>query len=335
MLTTKALVLNEEGENRLRIEERPVPELGDDMVLIKMNASALNHRDQWIRVGKYAKIKTPCVLGSDGCGVVKKVSDYALTHLEGKEVIINPNINWGSSNLAQGPNYGILGMPTDGTFSEYMVVPTDRIHPKPKHLTSEEAAALPLAGLTAYRALFTQGNVKKNSKVLISGAGGGVAQFALLFAVAIGADVWVTSSKEENIEKALKFGAKGGVNYRSEGWAKELSQMSGGIDLIIDGAGGKSWNEFFKVINFGGRIVQYGATAGRPEGINIQALFWKQVSIQGSTMGSDDDFEQMVDLVAKLKIKPTVDSVRPFDEIISGFDDMASGVQAGKIVFQF
>ncbi|MFT7378014.1 MAG: zinc-binding alcohol dehydrogenase/oxidoreductase [Sphingobacteriales bacterium] len=335
MTTCNALVLNEPGENRLKIEKISLPVVHHDHALIKIKAAALNHRDQWIREGKYAHIKSPCVLGSDACGIVQKVGDFALTHLEGKEVIINPNVDWGQNEKVQSLDYGILGMPSNGTFSEYLVVPIDRIHRKPSHLTSAEAASLPLAGLTAYRALFTQGDLKKKENVLITGSGGGVAQFAILFATAIGANVWVTSSKPESIEKAIKSGAKGGVNYKEENWSKQLLEKVESFDLIIDGAGGKGWNEFFKLANFGGRIVQYGATAGRPDGINIQALFWKQLTIQGSTMGSDDDFEKMINLVEKYKIKPTVDSIRPFKDIISGFDDMASGKQTGKIVFEF
>ena len=335
MTTCKALVLNEPGSDRLKIENISIPKLQDDYALIKIKAAALNHRDQWIREGKYAKIKTPCVLGSDGCGIVEKIGDFALTHLEGKEIIINPNVEWGRDNRAQSASYGILGMPSDGTFSEYVTVPIDRVHRKPNHLTSAEAASLPLAGLTAYRALFTQGELKKGQNVLITGSGGGVAQFAILFAIAVGAKVWVTSSKKDSLDKAVKSGAQGGVNYKDEDWSKQLIEAASGFDLIVDGAGGKGWNEFFKLINFGGRIVQYGATAGNPEGINIQALFWKQITIQGSTMGSDDDFEKMVELVEKYKIKPTVDSIRPFKDIISGFDEMASGSQTGKIVFEF
>jgi zinc-binding alcohol dehydrogenase/oxidoreductase len=202
----KALVLKEQS---FQLEEVENPILQKDQALVKVHFAALNHRDQWIREGQYAKIQLPAILGSDGCGEVTAVYNDEDKHWIGKEVIINPNINWGNNPAVQSREYQILGMPTHGTLAEYIVVKTDRLHVKPDYLTSEQAAALPLAGVTAYNALFNKGNVKHGMNVLISGVGGGVAQFAFLFTNAVGANVYVTSSKENVIQKCKDLGAKG------------------------------------------------------------------------------------------------------------------------------
>ena len=330
----KGLLITDQAEPLLLSEiEKPIADVGQ--VVVQLKAVALNRRDQWIRQGMYPNIQFNTVLGSDGAGVVESVGPNVSSGLIGKEVIINPNVNWGDNPKAQSADYSVLGMPTNGTFAEYIAVDADRLADKPNHLSWTDAAALPLGGLTAYRALFRQGQLKFGQNVLISGVGGGVAQFAFLFAMAAGANVYVTSGSEEKITKCISQGAKGGYNYRENAWFKAAAKETGGIDLVIDSAGGDQINDFIKLMKPAGRIVFYGATNGTPKNLDMFRLFWNQVTLQGSTMGNDEEFETMLSFVNTHQIQPIVDSVRPFGQIISAFDDMKAGKQFGKLVVEF
>lgn len=306
----------------LSYQDLPEPEPGPDQVVVELRAAALNHRDVWITKGMYPGIVFPAVLGSDGSGVVG-----------GREVIINPNIGWGGDERVQDNTYHILGLPTPGTFAGKVAVGRDRLADKPPHLSWEEAAALPLAGLTAYRALFSRGRLQGGERVLISGVGGGVALFACQFALAAGAEVWVTSGSEEKIEKAVALGARGGANYRAENWGKDLKSRAGLFDLIIDSAGGEGFDTLVNLAAPAGRIAIYGGTRGKMK-INPQKVFWKQVDILGSTMGSDQDFEQMVRFVTEKEIRPVVDSVFALKDGNEALKRMEAGKQFGKIVLE-
>jgi len=329
----KALVLTEPG--KIEIKEIPTPSLSEGKALVKIKAAALNRRDDWIREGKYPNIKFGGTLGSDGAGVVEAVFNPTDQHWVGKEVVINPNIDWGPDPEVQSTKYTIIGMPVSGTFAEYVAVPIDRLHAKPAHLDFLQAAALPLGGLTAYRALFKKGGLRAGQNVLISGFGGGVAQFAFLFAKAIGANVYVTSGSDEKIEKALRLGAKGAYNYKKQNNFEDLWKTKGGFDLIIDSAGGDQLNNFIKVLRPLGKIVFYGATNGLPAKIDLYKMFWNQLSLIGTTMGNDQEFTEMVAYVEKYQIRPMVDSIRPFSKIIESFPDITRPNKVGKIVFQF
>ncbi len=315
------------GNDSIQLSELPKPEIAEEECLVHLKNAALNRRDQWIREGKYPGIKDGIVLGSDGCGIVEEGSKRWI----GKEVIINPNVNWGSNPEVQSPEYSILGMPVNGTFAEYIHVSEDRLIEKPHHLSCEEAAALPLAGLTAYRALFTKGQITPKQKVLITGIGGGVSQFAMQFAVAIGAEVYVTSGEDAKIQRACDLGAISGFNYRNENWVKESSQF-GGYDVIIDSAGGDLLNSYLKLIESAGRIVIYGSTSGTPHKLDLFRLFWSQAQIIGSTMGNDDEFSKMVEFVSDHQLKPTIDNVFNFEDYISAFDQFKAPDHFGKIV---
>ncbi|MCE7991737.1 MAG: zinc-binding dehydrogenase [Roseivirga sp.] len=328
----KALLLVDNPDNKLafRQMDRPTPE--DGQVLLRVKAAALNRRDEWIRQGKYPGIRFDTILGSDGAGVVESVGGDISEDFIGKEVLINPNMNWGDNPAVQAGNYHIVGMPTNGTFAEFIVVHKDQLFEKPAHLSWEAAAALPLGGLTAFRAVFHHGHVSAGQNVLISGIGGGVAQFAFQFALAAGARVFVTSGQQEKLDKAVDMGAKAGFNYKTEGWQKAAIKQSGGFDCVIDSAGGDQLNDFVKMMKPAGRIVFYGATNGMPAKLDVFRMFWNQITLQGSTMGNDDEFAKMVKFVAEHKIEPLIDSVRPFDQIVSAFDAMRSGNQFGKLV---
>lgn len=331
----KALVLNEVKQQPI-YQEFDTPNLEKGEVLIKIKAAALNHRDVYITQGLYPGIVTPIVLGSDGAGIVWEVGAEVNERWLHKEVIINPSIGWQNNTSAQPKEYSILGMPTQGCFGEYVKVKLEDLTllEKPQHLTWSQAAALPLAGLTAYRALFTKAQLQAGERVLISGVGGGVALFACQFAIAAGAEVWVTSGSEQKIEQAIALGAKGGVNYREEDWYKQLKKKaSGGFDVVIDSAGGDGFKRFLDVANMGARIAFYGGTRGNFV-INPQKMFWKQITLYGSTMGSSEEFEQMVKFVNKTHLKPVVDSVWKLEDGAAAFEHLAAGKQFGKVVLE-
>jgi zinc-binding alcohol dehydrogenase/oxidoreductase len=295
------------------------PNIGEVEVALK--CAALNHRDLWIVLGQYAGIKYPTILGSDGVG------EY-----EGQPVLINPSVEWGSDQRSQGPNYRILGLPDDGTFAEAVVVPKMNLVPKPEHLTWEQAAALPLAGLTAYRVLFSRCQLQRGERVLITGIGGGVALLALQMATAAGAEVWVTSGSDSKIERAVALGAKGGANYRQAGWDKTLRADAEGFDVVIDSAAGDDFGKLVGLCNAGARIGIFGGTAGKINNLSPQIVFWKQISILGSTMGSNADFEAMIRFVTQHEIVPIVDAVFDLADINQALQKMQAGDQMGKIV---
>ena len=326
----KALCITDQKEPlQFTNKEVPVPKAGE--VLVRIKAAALNHRDQWIREGKYPNIQMGTTLGSDGAGIVSAVGEGVEEEWLNREVIINPNRSWGENPLVQSTEYNILGMPKDGTLAEYVLVEAHRLVPMPEHLSFAEASAIPLGGLTAFRAAFHHGQCSAGKNVLISGVGGGVAQFAFLFAVHAGARVWVSSGSEEKIEQCLTLGAEGGFNYKSDSWTKEARQ-TGGFELVIDSAGGNQVNDFVKLMKPAGRIVFYGATNGLPEKVDLYRMFWNQITLQGSTMGNDKEFAEMVTFINQHKLKPIIDSVRPLDEVLSAFDEMKAGKQFGKLV---
>jgi zinc-binding alcohol dehydrogenase/oxidoreductase len=301
----------------MKLVELPDPVAGKGQCVVRLRASGLNHRDVWIRQGLYARIRLPCVLGSDGAGVVES-GDPAWV---GKRVVIIPCENWGPDKAAQGKDFTILGMPNQGTMAEKIAVATSRLVELPQALTFEDAAAVSLAGLTAYRALTTRGGLQKGEHVLVTGIGGGVATLAMLFAKALRAEVSVTSSSDEKLAKARALGAKAAVSYKADGWEKELVREAGRPpSLIIDSAGGAA------------RIVLYGATRRSPSQLDMAKIFFKQLDIRGTTMGTDDEFRAMIDLVARAGIKPVVDRVFPLAEAVEAHRLMEASEQMGKIL---
>jgi NADPH:quinone reductase-like Zn-dependent oxidoreductase len=324
----KALVITNKNKP-LEVQEVARPVAGAGEAIARVHAAALNHRDVWIQKGQYAGLKYPIVPGSDGAGVVVEGdADWV-----GKEVIINPALNWGESAAYQDPaGFRILGLPDDGTFAEYVRVPVRNLVEKPVELSFEEAAALPLAGVTAYRALMTRAQIRPGEKVLITGIGGGVALFALQFAVAAGAEVIVTSGSPDKLDKAMALGATGCANYGESGWVDTLKSLAGAFDVIIDGAAGDGMNDLLDLAMPGGRVVIYGATRGNPTQVVARRIFWKQLQVLGSTMGSPVDFRSMIDFVGQHSIRPVVDTVFPFEEGEAAMRWMDDARQFGKIV---
>ena len=325
----------------MELTEVPSPNPSKNEVVIHIRAAALNHRDLFITQGQYAGIQLPVILGSDGAGELDSsvASSFAVTTADkkataDKKVIIYPALEWGDNPNFQSKNFRVLGMPENGTFAEQICIPRANIFPMPGHLSWEQAAALPLAGLTAWRTLFSRCQLKKEERVLITGIGGGVALTALQLAVAAGAEVFVTSGSDAKIERAVALGAKGGANYREAGWEKQLKQEAGGFDVIIDSAGGDGFALFPSLCNLGARVGFYGGTLGKVNGLSLQPLFWKQISLLGSTMGSPQEFKAMLAFVQKHEIVPVVDSVFALSEGAKAFEKMGKGDQFGKIVMK-
>jgi len=311
------------------------PSAGEGEVLVKLKAASINKRDYWISIGKYPGIKDGVTLGSDGAGIVDQVGTGVDESLIGKSIIINPNINWGSDPAVQGDDYNILGMPSNGTFAQYVVVNADRIIPIPDHLDYSTAAALPLAALTAFRACFHHGQLLADEKVLITGFGGGVAHIAFMMAKSVFSEVYVTSGNKESLAIAKGLGAKAGFNYMEPAWLQQATSCAQGFDLIIDSAGGDQLNDLIKILNPGGRIVFYGASNGLPANLDLFRLFWKQGRIQGSTMGSDIEFKQMVDFVSEHEIEPIIAKKYPFEHILEAIEQMGQSNPVGKSVIIF
>jgi NADPH:quinone reductase-like Zn-dependent oxidoreductase len=328
-----AVVLRElGGPEKLVVEQMPDPQPGPGEAVVRVRAAALNHRDAWIRQGQYAGIRLPIILGSDGAGEVVAVGDGVDAARIGQAVVINPSLDWGSSERVQGPTYRILGLPDHGTYAELVKVPAENLWPKPPSMSWESAAAIPLAGLTAYRALVTRARVERGETVLVTGIGGGVATFALLIAHHLGARVLVTSGSDAKIERARTLGADGGVNYKAEGWGQALQAMlDGGPDVIIDSAGRDAFPTLIDILKPGGRLVTFGATTGSTSTIEVRRIFWKQISVLGSTMGSPREFGQMLALVAG-GLAPVVDQVFPMSAASDAHRRMDQADQFGKIV---
>lgn len=320
----KAIRLTEiGGPQNLRVEEieRPAP-TGDD-VLVRVRAAAFNRRDVFITQGLYPNIQLPRTLGSDGAGVIEAT---------GEEVVIDPMIGWGDDPHVWLPDASILGMPRDGTFAQYVSVPKANVYPKPRALSMEEAAAIPLAGLTAYRATFTRGELQAGETILIPGIGGGVQTFVLLFAKAAGAHAIVTSSDNEKLERAKALGADMTINYReTPDWQKTLKR--GAIDIVVDSSGGDTLSKAASIVRPGGRIVIYGGT--RPEStLRLFPVFWNHLDIRGTSMGSPADFAAMLKMFDDGNLRPAIDHVYAMNDVVTAAERMAKSDQFGKIILR-
>jgi NADPH:quinone reductase-like Zn-dependent oxidoreductase len=311
------------------------PKPGPGEVVVRLHAAALNHRDLWIRKGLYAGIKLPIILGSDGAGEVAALGVGADPTLLGKSVVINPGFDWGEDERVQSQYFRILGLPDDGTYAEFVKAPATHVHRKPAAWTWEEAAALPLAGLTAYRAVVTRAQVKAGEHVLITGIGGGVSLAALQIATARGARVVVTSGSDAKLQRAKLLGAIGGVNYKSSDWSKAAAGLTqGGPDVVIDSVGGDTLAKAIEIAKPGGRLVTYGATTGPIPQLEVRRIFWKQLSLLGSTMGTPREFAAMLELYTSSNIRPVVDQSFALADAPAAHTRMEEAGQFGKIVLK-
>jgi len=330
----KAVVLKKtNGPTGLVIQEIDTPQPAAGEVRVNLKASALNRRDYWITLGKYPKMQLPCVPGSDGAGIVEAVGDGVDSGMLGSEVVIYPALAWGEEQSSYGPDFRVLGMPDQGTFAEAICVPAANVYPKPAHLDWTQAAAIPLAGLTAWRATITQAEVKAGQRVLITGAGSGVSTFAILWCLHHGAQVYVTSGSAEKLIAARRMGVAGGENYHDPDCYQKLHQQAGGFNTVIDSAGGNALNQLLDTLLPAGRFVFFGATLGNPNnGLELAKLFFRHIRIQGTTMGSNDEFAAMLAFVARHRITPVIDQILPMEQAETAHQLMANFNQIGKIV---
>jgi NADPH:quinone reductase-like Zn-dependent oxidoreductase len=313
----KAIRIHEDGGPEvLRYEDAPDPVPGDADVLVELRAASLNHLDVWMRKG-LPSVPKPRILGADGAGVIAGTDE---------RVVINPGI------LENGKMH-IIGETRDGTHAELIAVPRDYVHPIPDNLSFEEAAAFPLVFETAYRMLVPRARVQPGEWVLVWGIGGGVATATLSLAKALGARVVVTSSSDEKLERARELGADAGVNHATEDVAAVVKELTGGgADVVVDDVGEATWRRTLDAARPEGRVVVCGATTGPNPPAALHRIWWKQLSILGSTMGTPEDFRGAYDLIAAGKAPVVVDSVFPLTEARAAHERLERGEQLGKIV---
>jgi zinc-binding alcohol dehydrogenase/oxidoreductase len=317
------------GVNGLSIHQMQNPQPKAREVIVKLRAAGLNHRDLFI-LDRHKSTEPPLIIGSDGAGVIEAVGTEVQNVRVGDEVIINPGIGWKENTDAPPEGFSILGHPLHGTFAEKVAVPAVNVAPKPEHLSWEEAGVLSLSALTAYRAMFTKGKVQSGMKVLIPGIGSGVATFLLQFAKAAGAIVYVTSRSAEKCRKAIELGADKAIDS-NEDWDQLLSGEK--VDLVIDSVGAATINKSLHQVTQGGTVVTFGASAGDVAQINLRDFFYGQLSLLGSTMGSNEEFLEMVKFINVHGIKPIVDRVYSLDDFKEAFSRIESSEQLGKIGF--
>jgi zinc-binding alcohol dehydrogenase/oxidoreductase len=313
----KAIRIHEDGgPDVLRYEDVPDPVPADGEVLIELRAASLNHLDVWIRKGM-PSVPKPRILGADGAGVIAGTDE---------RVVINPGI-------MRGGKMHIVGETMDGTHAELIAVPRDYVHPIPDGLSFEEAAAFPLVFLTAYRMLVTRARLQEGEWLLVWGIGGGVATAALSIAKALGARVVVTSSSDEKLARARELGADVAVNHATGDVVAAVKEATGsGAHVIVDDVGEATWKRTLEAARAEARIVVCGATTGPNPPAALHRLWWKQLSVLGSSMGTPEDFKGVYDLIAAGKARPVVDRVFPLAEARAAHERLEAGEQLGKIV---
>lgn len=302
---------------------------GPGEVRVRLKTAGLNHRDLFV-LHRHKLTDPPLVVGSDGAGVIDAVGDGVVGVAIGDEVMINPGLGWENVSDAPPEGFEIVGLPDHGTFAEQIIVPAENAVAKPGHLSWEEAGVLSLAALTAYRALFTRGKVRSGMNVFIPGIGGGVATFLLQFAKAAGAKVYVTSRSQEKREKALQLGAEAALDS-NEDWEQALDGVK--MDLVIESVGAATINQSLKQLRRGGTIVTFGSSTGDTVEINLRDFFYGQYNLLGSTMGSGEEYKDMIEFISEHKIKPVLDQMYQLEDFADAFKRLEEAKQLGKIGF--
>lgn len=329
------------GPEVIRVGDLPDPEPGPGQVRVRVVAAALNHLDLWVLGGiPGVELSFPHVFGADGAGVVDAVGAEVDAVREGDEVYIQPGLFCGRCEFClQGEEsmcirYRLLGEHVSGTLAEQVVVPAVNVYRKPRGLDWTAAAAFPLAYQTAWRLVLTAGGLRAGQSVLIHGVGGGVASAALQIAKYAGAFVYVTSSSAAKLDRAVSLGADVAIDYTREDVPERVRELTGkrGVDLVIDNVGAATWRDSIECVRRGGRIATCGATTGNDATTPINRVYWKQISIRGSTMANRREFHTVARLVESRRLEPLVDAEFPLDEAASALARLADGDQFGKIV---
>lgn len=314
----QAVRVHDGGE--LRYETVPDPVPGPGEVLVELHRAGLNRRDLLVTTGVYP-FPLPLIPGSDGAGVRRDT---------GEEVVILPGLRWGDREDAFAPEFEVLGGPTDGTYAELIAIAEENLYPRPAGWSWEESAAFPLAALTAYRALFPRGGLLPGETVLVLGAGSGVSTLAVQLATQAGARVLVTSSSDEKITRSLELGAEAGVNYATtEDWPAAVREL-GPVDLVLDSVGA-TWQQSLDCVRPGGRVVVFGATRGTEVELRVRPLYFGQLSLLGTMMGSPRDFDGLLRMVADAVWRPVVDSVHPLADAAAALRRL-EGDHFGKLL---
>jgi NADPH:quinone reductase-like Zn-dependent oxidoreductase len=338
----KAAVIYENGGlDVVRVEDIPEPKPAPDEVLVRMRYAGLNHLDIWVRKGRPGmQPKWPHVLGSDGFGVIEAVGSQVKHLKSGDAVVVYPGLGCGHCDACERgekslcPQFGVVGMNRPGTFAEYVALPTSNVFPKPPRLSSEEAGGFVLAYLTAWRMLMTRAQVKPGDTILIHGVGGGVALCALQLGKLAGAEVIVTSSSADKLERAKKLGADAAINYKTENVTERVRELTGGrgADVVVDSTGSATWPLDLACVTKGGRVVLCGVTTGAAAETDLRTVYWNQLTLMGSTLGSIGDLRQMFRAVTAAKLKPVIDEVFPLVRARDAMEKMEMGRQFGKII---
>ncbi|MDQ3951694.1 MAG: zinc-binding dehydrogenase [Actinomycetota bacterium] len=340
----RALTIDGYGLENVALRDVPAPEPRAGEVTVAVKAAALNHLDLWtLRGSLKVEHHFPHVLGADGSGVVEAVGDGVPGGIHpGDRVLINPAMSCGvcercrAGEQSECASFRMLGEHEPGTVAELVRVPAGNVFPIPGHLDFTEAAALGVTFITAYRMLFGRGAMKPGEWVLITGIGGGLALSLFQLARPVAGKVFVTSSSDAKLARAATLGADGGVNYREEDVGRAIRRLTGkrGVDLVADSAGGPSLDASLRALRKGGRVVIAGATAGATAEVDVRRIFWNQLAVIGSTMGSVADVSDMLRVVAGSELRPVVDRVVPLDEASDALRLLESGGQFGKIVVE-
>jgi zinc-binding alcohol dehydrogenase/oxidoreductase len=320
----KAVRIHEDGGPEvLRYEEVDDVAAGAGEVLVRLKAASLNHLDLWLRRG-LPSVPKPRTLGADGAGVVAGVGPGVDGFEAGASVVLNPGLDDGAR---------IVGEHMDGTHAELIAVPAEYVHPLPEGVSFEEAAAFPLVFATAYRMLATRAGLREGEWVLVWGIGAGVATASLAIAKALGARVVVTSRSDEKLARAREHGADAAVRTEADVVEEVRALTDGrGVDVVVEHVGEATWKTSLQAARREGRIVVCGATSGPNPPANLHRIFWKQLAVYGSTMGTREDFRATYDLVASGRARPVVDRVFPLAEARAAHEYLESGRQFGKVV---
>jgi NADPH:quinone reductase-like Zn-dependent oxidoreductase len=316
------------------LQEIPDPTPGPDEVVIDLKAAALNRRDWWIWTAPgYCPL--PVTLGSDGAGVVSSVGTEVGGVAPGDEVVFDPTLGWGEGEEAPTPAFEIYGVPRDGTFAERALVPAANVAPKPARLNWQEAAALNLGGLTAWRAAVTCARTGPSRTLLVTGAGSGVATFLIQIAVALGARVFVTSSSEHKLAQARALGAHGGASYHDPDWPDRIRELAGGgIDAAVDSFGGPSWEGALRALRSGGTLVSFGDTSGPETTLTTAEVYWQWRRVLGTTMGSPREYRALLAHVQGASWRPIIDSVFPLHRLGEAARRLTSDERFGKVALR-
>jgi NADPH:quinone reductase-like Zn-dependent oxidoreductase len=330
------------GPEVVRIHEMERPEPGPGEVRIAVRASAMNHLDLWIRRGLPLKITMPHIGGSDVAGVVDAVGPGVDGVQEGARVVVDPSLDYawyegvaGGPTLP-GPEFRIIGEHTQGGFAEYCVVPAANLMEIPEDVAFETAAAASLVAVTAWRGLMVRGGLKAGERVLITGASGGVSTLAIQLARLAGAEVFAVTSGPANVDRVKELGAHVVYDRLETNWAKQVWLDTGkrGVDLALDAVGQSVWAQCLKALAVRGRLVTYGATTGAAGETEIRLVFWRQLSILGSTMGSAGEYRTVMDLVFQGKVSPVIHAVLPLEEARRAHEMLEAGEVFGKVVLK-